>query len=133
MPYPGISEPFILHLSGFDVKYSLSTILFFFSTFRMYTCFKILKFWNFYSNDRTRRILNIFKNINKNLFLLKANLKSRPFLFLIFFLAICIIYVSVFIFRIFEYFSFDYTKDFFYEYNSIWYFIITVTGGIYIN
>jgi hypothetical protein len=129
MPYPGISSPCEFVLLDYEVKYSVATILFFFSVARIYICFKMLKFWNFYSNERAIRILHIFKNVDPNLFSFKANLKARPLLFLIFLLAICIIYASVFIFKIFEHFSSNYKKDFYYEYNAIWFFMITVNGG----
>jgi hypothetical protein len=115
---------------GNNILYSSSAILFSFCMLRLYVCCKVIMYWNFYSNDKSKRLIKFFGNESLVLFLYKANIKSRGFysmacIFILF------LYLFALIFKVYE----DYIPlneiGFSYLWNCLWYLIVTITTSKY--
>ncbi len=125
-PYPHVANHWIMKTVGNDINYSSSAILFSFCILRLYVCFKVIRYWNFYSNDKSKRILKIFKNTSLDLFLYKANIKARG-LFTITFIFTVALYLSALIFKIYEDSVPENDVGFSYIWNCLWFLIVTIT------
>ena len=125
-PYPYLKYSFVMDRVGSPITYSLNMVLYFLCTLRCYLMIKVIRYWNLYSTERSKKILKFFdKNSNSDLFLYKANLDQRGFLTLSCFGIIVLIYFSLLL-KVLEYYKYDKSNPFNYYWNSIWYLIVTM-------
>jgi hypothetical protein len=125
-PYPYIDQNWTMKTVGNDVKYSSSAILFSFCILRLYVCVKIIRYWNFYSNDKSKRIFKFFKNKSIDLFIYKSNIKARG-LFSITIIFCVVLYISALIFKVYEDYEPNNEIGFSYIWNCLWFLIVTIT------
>lgn len=125
-PYPYVSTHWVTKTIGNDIHYSMSAILFSFCILRLYVCVKVIRYWNFYSNSRSRRIFTFFGNYSIDLFLYKANIKGRG-LYTISFISAVFLYISALIFKIYEDYETKEEVGFSYIWNCLWFLIVTIT------
>jgi hypothetical protein len=126
-PYPFLNIHFKMMILGNTVIYSSSMILYAFCMIRLYIVFKLLRYWNTYTNDKAVRLFKFFNNKMIYLFLYKTSIKEYGFLALtvIFFI---FIYVSALIFKIFEHnITTDPPTGFAYFLNCLWFLVVTMT------
>lgn len=125
-PYPHIKYSFTMDIVGSQITYSLNMVLYFLCTLRCYLMIKVIRYWNLYSTERSKKILKFFdKHSNSDLFLYKANLDQRGFVTLSCFGIIVLIYFSLLL-KVLEYYKYDKSNPFNYYWNSIWYLIVTM-------
>lgn len=114
---------------GNNIDYSLSAILFSFCILRLYVCVKVIRYWNFYSNEKSKRIVLFFKNTSIDLFLYKSNIKANGLL-TITFIFIVVLYLFALIFKIYEDYKPSNDIGFSYYLNCLWFLVVTVTTGM---
>ncbi len=125
-PYPILHYEFTINILGQDVTYSLNLLLYFFSSFRIYMLFKVIRYWNVYSKRRSRKILQFFSpGTNMNIFLYKANLSKYGFSTLTILGFITLVIASLLL-KAFEYTKQDEKNPFYYYWNSLWYLVVTM-------
>ena len=125
-PYPYEGHNWVTITTGKYVTYSVSASLFAFSIFRLYVCLKIVKYWNFYSNEKTKRISKFFKNRHVIWFLYKANIKARGF-FTMAVVSSSFVYLFALVYKIYEDYEPVDTRGDSYIWNSLWYLVNTMT------
>jgi hypothetical protein len=131
-PYPYLDQHWDMLIVGVNVTYSLSSILFSFCILRLYVCVKVFKNWNFYTDDKSKRIFVFFKNQFLHLFLYKANIKARG-AYTIILLLVVFVYLLALIFKIYEDYIPSNTLGFSYIWNCLWLLIETITTSILIK
>jgi hypothetical protein len=128
-PYPNVSSYWSMIVLGNFNYYSVNAILFSFSTLRLYVCVKIIKYWSLYTEDKSRRILNFFKNSKIYYFLYKACIKQAALISVVTIFA-AIVYWSGLIFKVYEDFdpsSVEKNLNFTSIFNCLWFLMCTVT------
>jgi hypothetical protein len=124
MPYAFLDSVWEMTILGRNLTYSLNGVLCFLSIFRGYIIFKIIKAYNIYTQDRSRRLLKFFNIKELYLFLYRSNMQYRSFT-TIFIIAVFVLTVFSMIVNILENFGPD---DQFYDIgNCIWFLISTMT------
>jgi hypothetical protein len=113
-----------------EVMYSINSILFSLCILRLYVCIKVLKYWDLYASDKSKRVHKFFNNDNINVFLYKANLKTRGFFTLVLIVVVCI-YLSALILKVYEDFDPNTHSKFNDLLNCLWYLIVTMTTSIF--
>jgi hypothetical protein len=131
-PYPFLEKHWKIVTLGNEVYYSASATLYTFSLIRLYVCVKVIKYFNFYSNEKSKRIFKFFKNKKTNVFLYKGNIKGNGFLTLVFLLAV-FLYVFSLIFKVYEDNNPERNSDFAELTNCLWYLVVTVTTSTIFN
>lgn len=125
-PYPCLVYKFQMEIVGNKVIYTLNMILYFLCTLRSYYFIKVIRYWNLYSTERSKRILNYFdKDSNSDMFLYKANLDHRGFITLLLLGVIVVVYFSLLL-KVLEYDLPNPSNPFANYINNIWYLIVTM-------
>lgn len=113
---------------GNEIKYSANAILFSFSILRVYVLIKVVRYYSFFTDEKSKRMLEFFKIRNVYYFVYKANIKANGFISLI--LIFCsLLYLSGLIFKVYE----DYIpgpeddRTFSDLANCLWYLVVTMT------
>jgi hypothetical protein len=127
-PYPYLSANWDMIILGNTVRYSFDMILFSLCMLRLYVLVKVMKFWNLYTNNNSKRIFKFFKNKYIDMFFYKSNLKYYGFL------SVCIIfsvllYISSLVFKVYENFDGNEEKNFGYFWNCLWFLAQSMSTG----
>lgn len=129
-PYPNVEYHWNMNILGKGVVYNINMILFLISMLRLYTLIKTIKYWNYYSSEKSLRLLKFYKNSYINVFVYKVIIMVHSYVaILILFCAI--LYVASLIFKVVE--NYDPADVYYFGnfYNCIWYLISTMTGTGY--
>jgi hypothetical protein len=121
---------FSIKILGQDVLYSLNLLLFVLSTIRVYILVKVIRYWNLYSKNRSKKILQFFTNgSNNDIFLYKANLSRSGFVTLVL-LGLVTLFITSMLLKVVEYTKQDRKNPFYYYWNSLWFLIVTMCTSI---
>jgi hypothetical protein len=124
MPYAFLDTIWNITILGRNFPYRINAFLCFFSLLRNYIIFKIIKAYNMYTTDRSRRLLKFFNIKQLYLFMYRSNMQYRSFT-TIFVISFIVLITFSFIVNILENFS---ASDPFYNLgNCIWFLISTMT------
>ena len=116
---------------GQEVTYTLNLILYFLCTIRSYMLFKVVRYWNIYSSERSKKILAFFDPYaSPNLFTYKANVKMRGFVTLCLLGGFALVMSSLLL-KTMEYYKEDKENKFYFYWNSLWYLVVTMCTSIY--
>lgn len=123
-PYPYLHYKITIKTLGLKIDYTLNMLFIVLCFLRIYVIGKMIRYWNRYSNGRSKRILGNYRISEGLLFLYKANFKLNGFITLGL-LGIMIVLFGGMLFRLFEYTKLDKVNQFYYVWNSLWYVIVT--------
>lgn len=129
-PYPFLFFDWDMIILGNQVKYNINMILFSLSILRLYTLLKAIKYWNYYSSEKSVRLLKLYKNKFIDVFLYKVIIKENSYIALCILFAF-IFYLSSLIFKVLE--NYNYHEKYLFSsiYNCFWYLISTMTSTGY--
>lgn len=129
-PYPSVQLSWEMLIIGNKVTYTVNMILFLGSMVRLYTLIKALRYWNYYSSEKSIRLMKFYKNEIVNVFLFKVIIKINSH-FAIMILFCGILYIFALIFKVLE--NYDTNEIYYFGnfFNCLWYLISTMTGTGY--
>lgn len=87
---------------------------------------KVIRNWNFFTNEKSKRILEFFKNDDINVFLYKANIKGRGLLTSVFIVCTSV-YLFALVFKLYEDYDPKSKDGFSYIWNCLFFLIISIT------
>jgi hypothetical protein len=128
MPYTFFDSIWVIHVLGKDLKYSLSILLCCLSLLRSYVLMKVIRNYNIFTSDRSKRMLKFFGGYKKVGFLYRSNMHYRSFKS-IFVIALFILIFFTIWFKYVENFSSN--DDFYKVENCMWFVLYTMTTSIY--
>ena len=129
-PYPKLRYEWKSFILGAEINFNLNIILFLLSLLRLYKVLVLIKYWSFYSNEKSIRILKFYNTKFNHLFLFKALINSNSFISLLF-IFISILYIFTLIFKVLENTSSSDKYGFSNFLNCMWYIFSTMTGTGY--
>lgn len=127
-PYPSVQFNWDMNILSREVTYNINIILFLICMLRLKTVYTALKYWYYYSSDKSKRILSFYGGKNIDVFFYKVIIKINSFLVLGIIFSITI-YISALIFKVLENLDSNEKYNFGNFYNCLW-FIFSTTSGI---
>lgn len=126
LPYPKVSFFWTSIQLGYEVTYSINMILFTLSMLRLYVVFKIIKYYNLFTKENSKRIFKFYGNKNINLFFYKANIKYFAMISVMV-ITSGFIYLFALVFKIYEDYESNNQAGFYYIWNCLWFLVQTMT------
>lgn len=127
-PYPSVQFNWDMNILSREVTYNINIIFFLICMLRLKTLYTAIKYWYYYSSDKSKRILSFYGGKNIDIFVYKVIIKLNSFLALGIILSLTI-YISALIFKVLENLDSNEKYEFGNFYNCLW-FIFSTTSGI---